>query len=166
MRKASFVVLLSLLWWTASLHAQASGQASERQLSTHEQAVVELFGLMDLEKTMIGGVTAMVDAQVASNPQIEPFRGVLIAWATKYLTWEEMAPQMVKIYMEAFTEAETRDMIAFYRSPTGHKALTKLPELFQKGAALGVDIGKAHQSELEEMIRARQAELEREKSEP
>ncbi len=160
MRKALTVALLVL--WTASAHAQA-GAAAKPPISSHEQAVTELFGLMDVEKAMIGGATAMIDAQIKANPAIAPFRGVLIEWSGKYLTWDAMAPQLIALYMETFTEAETRELIAFYRTPTGKKALTKLPELFQKGAAIGAEIGKAHQPELMEMVREKQKQLDAEK---
>ncbi|HXU34132.1 MAG TPA: DUF2059 domain-containing protein [Thermoanaerobaculia bacterium] len=161
MRKLLTVALLVL--WTVSAHAQPTGAAPRPAVSSHEQAVTELFQLMDLEKAMVGGATVMIDAQINSHPEIAPFRGVMIEWSSKYLTWDSMAPQLIKIYMDAFTEAETREMIAFYRTPTGRKALTKLPELFQKGAAVGAEIGKAHQAELAEMVRAKQKELDAEK---
>ncbi|MEP7009759.1 MAG: DUF2059 domain-containing protein [Acidobacteriota bacterium] len=149
-----------LLLCTASAHAQSPGAASKPAVGSHQQAVTELFGLMDLEKTMLGGATAMIDAQIKANPGIAPFRGLLLEWSTKYLTWDAMAPQLIKVYMETFTEAETREMIAFYRTPTGKKALTKMPELFQKGAQIGAEIGKAHQAELQQMVRDKQKELD------
>jgi hypothetical protein len=158
MRKLLTVALL--LAWTASAHAQQTGVAPKPAISSHEQAVTELFGLMDLEKTMLGGATAMIDAQIKANPGVAPFRGVLLEWSGKYLTWDSMAPQLIKVYMETFTEAETREMIAFYRTPTGKKALTQMPELFQKGAQIGAEIAKAHQAELAEMVREKQKELD------
>jgi uncharacterized protein len=157
MRKLLTVALLVL--WTASADAQ-TGAAPKAAISSHQQAVTELFQLMDLEKTMLGGATAMIDAQIKANPGVAPFRGVLLEWSGKYLTWDAMAPQLIKVYMEAFTEAELREMIAFYRTPTGKKALTKIPELFQKGAQIGAEIAKAHQAELAEMVRAKQKELD------
>ncbi len=161
MRKLLAVTLLVL--WTASAHAQQTGAAPKPAISSHEQAVTELFGLMDLEKMMVGSATAMIDAQIQANPGIAPFRGVLIEWSGKYLTWDAMAPQLIKIYMETFTEPETREMIAFYRTPTGKKALTKMPELLQKGAQIGAEIGKAHQAELAQMVREKQKQLDAEK---
>ena len=158
MRRALTLALLA--FWTASAHAQQPGQAPKPEISSHEQAVTELFHLMDLETAMVSSATAMIDSQIQANPQIAPYRDVLIQWSSKYLTWDNMASPLVKIYMEAFTEAETREMIAFYRTPTGRKALTKLPELYQKGAAVGAEVGQAHQDELKTMILERKAQLE------
>lgn len=161
MRKALTLALLVL--WTASAHAQPPGDASTPKVSSHEQAVIELFDLMDLKRTVVGGATAAIDSQIAGNPEIAPYRDVMIAWATGVMTWENMGPPLIKVYLETFTEAEVREMTAFYRTPTGRKALTKLPELMQKGTVVGIEVAKAHQGELTEMLNARRKELESEK---
>ncbi|GAO40690.1 hypothetical protein SCH01S_51_00210 [Sphingomonas changbaiensis NBRC 104936] len=46
-------------------------------------------------------------------------------------------------YAQAFTLAELRDMIAFYSSGTGAKALTIMPELQNRLTAAGREIGRA-----------------------
>jgi len=153
MKNIAMVLIASLLVASSGASPQVSG-------STHEQAVVELFKIIGLEQTMLGGATAMIDAQVQSNPALAPYRDVLLEWASRYLTWDTMAPSLMKLHVEAFSESEIRDLIAFYRTPTGNKALTMMPELMQKGAAIGMEVAKAHQGELEEMIAARQKELE------
>lgn len=160
MRKLLTLALLAFC--ATSAQAQPGGVAPRPEIGSHEQAVTELFNLMDLEKTMVGSATAMIDAQVQASPDIAPYRDVLIEWSSKYLTWDNIAPPLIKIYMEAFTEAETREMIAFYRTPIGKKALTKLPELFQKSALVGAEVGQAHQDELKAMILERKAQLDAE----
>jgi len=154
MRRASAFVLSVFLPFALA--------AAPQEPSTHEQAVIELFKVMDLERTMTASATAMIDAQIQNNPAIAPYRDVMLQWAQKYLTWEAMAPQMIRIQMEYFTEAEVREMTAFYRTPTGQKALEKLPEVMKRGAMIGADLAKAHQSELEQMVLERKSELESE----
>jgi hypothetical protein len=131
--------------------------------SAHEQAVVELFKLMDVERTMLAGANAVLEAQVQGTPALEPYRDVLFDWAKKYLTWETMGPALVKLEMETFSESEVRELIAFYRTPTGQKALTRMPEVLQKGAAIGAEVARAHQDELQRMILERKETLEKEK---
>lgn len=154
--KASAIVVLAVLLASGTL---ASPQPAS---SSHEDAVKEMFKLMGLEQTMRAGSTTMIDAHIQGNPAIAPFRDVLINWSSKYLTWETMAPPLLKLYMETFTEAETRELNAFYRTSTGKKALEKMPELMQKGAAIGMEVAKAHQAELETMLLERQKQLEAE----
>ena len=157
MKVAPIIALASLLF----LGAVQSPQPSS---SSHEEAVGELFQLMNLERTMVGAATAMIDAQIQGNTAIAPYRDVMLEWAAKYLTWRNVAPGLTMIYKEAFTESEIREMVSFYRTPTGQKALTKLPELMQKGAAIGAEVAKAHQADLERMLTERQKQLESEKA--
>lgn len=53
-----------------------------------------------------------------------------------------------QIYARAFTDAELRDAIAFFNSPTGQKFLDKQPQLMQEGAVLGQSLMAAKQPEL------------------
>ena len=56
-----------------------------------------------------------------------------------------------QIYARAFTDAELRDAIAFFNSPTGQKFLDKQPQLMQEGAVLGQALMMAKQDELRAM---------------
>ncbi len=52
--------------------------------------------------------------------------------------WDDLKPQVAKLYAETFTEAELRDIVAFYETPTGQKVAAKLPGLFQQATALSM----------------------------
>jgi uncharacterized protein len=45
------------------------------------------------------------------------------------LAWNRLQEPLERLYMQTFNEAETRDLIAFYKSPLGQKMLTGLPAL-------------------------------------
>lgn len=47
--------------------------------------------------------------------------------------WEAIRPQMTDLYLRTFTEAELRDLVAFYETPAGRKSLEKMPLLLQEG---------------------------------
>ena len=101
----------------------------------------------------------MLNVMFQQNSSLEPFRDVLIKWAEKTLSWEQMGPRMTELYMQSFTEAELRELIVFYKTPTGQKTLKQMPMLMQEGAKIGADLAKEHQGELEEAIKVRQKEL-------
>jgi len=44
---------------------------------------------------------------------------------------------MMDVYGSSFTTAQLRELVAFYRTPTGQVLLKKMPEISQKGAAAG-----------------------------
>jgi hypothetical protein len=49
-------------------------------------------------------------------------------------SFEKIKPFLASLLKENFTDKEIQDMTAFYRTPTGQKAILKLPELMKKGA--------------------------------
>jgi hypothetical protein len=140
---AAFSVALFLL----TTHSSA-----QTAPTSHDQAVLDFLEIIGIEKTMRAASNAVVMGLIQVNPPLAPFRDIMVEWANKHITWQAVAPELTKIYKEAFTEAELRDVIAFYRTPTGRKVLLKLPEVMQKGAAIGAKLALAHTPELEKML--------------
>jgi len=140
--------------------------AADPSTESHRDAASELLELMNVERTMMAGASAMVDAMAQQNPQLESYRDVILKWAEGFMNWETFGSKFVALYTESFTEPELRELIAFYNTPTGKKALTLMPELVQRGAALGADVASEHMQELEQMISERAAELEQQSTKP
>jgi len=66
--------------------------------------------------------------------------------------WEEMRPQMAKLYAAAFTQAELAEIIAFYQTPTGQKTLAKLPTLTQQSMVIGMGGIQANMPEFQRRV--------------
>ncbi|HSS51757.1 MAG TPA: DUF2059 domain-containing protein, partial [Thermoanaerobaculia bacterium] len=128
-------------------------------ISSHRQAAVELLEAMDLDRGTTAMANATLDAQIQNDPSLAPYRDVFQKWIEKYLSWEIMKPRMIDLYMAAFTEPEMRDLIAFYKSPTGKKALAQIPVLMQQSLTIGMEMANQHQADLEEMVRVRKEEI-------
>jgi hypothetical protein len=122
---------------------------------SHTKAAEDLFLTMKLETLMTQTVDTMIKAQVAQNPEMKKVEGVLREFFTKYMGWKTLKPPMIAIYTETFTEAELREINAFYRTPTGQKAITVMPALIQKGAAIGQKLVQDHIGELQANIQAK-----------
>lgn len=127
---------------------------------SHEAAVRELLQIMEVMKVTNEAAGLMLDAQIKNNPQLAPYADILRSFVAKVLREADLETNLVRLYKETFSEPEVRDMIAFYRTPTGKKAVSKLPELMQKGMSLGTEAVQKHSAELAEMITQRQRELE------
>lgn len=108
----------------------------------------------------------MVDAMIQGNAVLAPYREVVLTWAKGFMTWDTFGPKLTAIYTETFTETELREIIAFYKTATGQKALALMPELMQRGARMGADEAQKHLPELQEAIRKRAAELEKPSTQP
>jgi hypothetical protein len=142
---------LTLCAILAFAFAAAAG-AQQKPSASHLQAVEELLQVMHMQQILSQSTDVMLKAQIEVNPQLKQFEDVMRQFMTKYLSWESVKPGMVQLYAEAFTEPELRELTTFYRTPLGQKTVVKMPELFQKGAALGQKAIQDHLPELQEAI--------------
>jgi uncharacterized protein len=65
------------------------------------------------------------------------------------MTWAALEKDFIGLYAKAFSEAEVKQLLAFYRSPVGKKAVSELPRLVQQGSMLGA---RKIQEKLPELI--------------
>lgn len=158
----SFVRAVGLLAVLSSCFAVAAAAAAPPPVSPREQAARELFDMVGGKNLAQTASMAMI-AQLKSNPELAPYQDVFENWIRKVYAGNPLDKQMVRLYAETFTEPELRQMIAFYKTPVGQKALQKMPELMQKGVAIGQQLAQAHMPELQAAIAARKRELESKK---
>lgn len=155
--------LASFLGALLMLTAQSAGQTGT---TSHDQAVLEFLKVVGIEKTMTASANAVVQGLIQVNPPLAPYRDIIARWATKHITWEAAAPEITKIYKDAFTEIELRDVISFYQTPTGQKVLLKLPQVMQQGAAVGAKLALAHTAELEQLLVDGSKQMQKQNSPP
>jgi hypothetical protein len=120
-------------------------------------AAKELMQVMHVEKTMHDQIASAFDLQVQNNPAMAPMRPAMQQFLDKYLTWDAIGPQLTAIYAETFTESELKDLIAFYKSPTGQKVAAQSATLAAKAQGVGLQVIQAHQQELVDLIRQQSA---------
>jgi hypothetical protein len=149
-------ILATLLIIGTSYMASAEAEIPE----STRRAAIELIDLMDIEMQMMSGATAMADAMIQGNPMLAPYRDVLLTWAGNIMTWEAVRPKFVAIFVDVYSEKELHDIAEFYRTPTGKKSLSVMPELVRRQALVGSELAQEHLPELRRMIEARAAELE------
>jgi hypothetical protein len=125
-------------------------------------AAQELFKAMKLQNNMNDTTAAMIDSEISRNPGLTPYRDIMLQWLRKYMTWDAIQPEMTRMYTEVFTDAELKQMAAFYGSPAGQKSLEKLPDLMQRTAMAGARISQAHTDELRAAMSTRSEELKKE----
>ncbi len=122
--------------------------------ASHEAAVRNFFKVAKMDELMNATLVQLTDVQVNANPAMAPFKGVLLQFFTKYMSWKSLEPDLVKLYVKEFSEAEIGEITKFYQTPTGMKVMKKLPELSAQGAAIGQARVQEHIGELQEMIAA------------
>jgi len=81
-----------------------------------------------------------------------PYKDVVRAWFQKVFSEADIESDMVKLYMEKFSEKELREIAAFYKTPAGRKAIAAMPDLMEQAAEIGMKRAQEHGYELDEMI--------------
>ncbi|HSD11131.1 MAG TPA: DUF2059 domain-containing protein [Candidatus Binatia bacterium] len=143
---------------------QPSASVAEAESTTpsasHLKAATELLELVHVDRSTADALDVVLKVQLRHQPKLAPYEDTLRAFMQKYMSWESLKGDYARIYAEAFTEEELRQMIAFYRTPTGQKAVRMIPELMAKGAALGQSRVQENREELQKMIQKRQKEID------
>ncbi len=138
-----------------------SANAEEDYTESHRKIAAELLVSSGVKENAIVGSSVMVDVMLQSNPMLGPYRDVLLEWAEKVMTWDNMRPRLVELYVEVYTEQELRGLAEFYATPLGKKTLQVTPEIMKRSALIGGELAQEHNAELQEMIQQRAAELEK-----
>jgi hypothetical protein len=139
----------------AVIPAAVSG--ADKPKDTHFLAAMRLLKITNTEKTLDTSMNQMLKIQMQAKPALRPYENVMKKFLRKYISWDTLKNDLAKLYMAEFTEKELNEIIAFYKTPTGKKAIEKIPVIMQKSAQLSVQRIQEHKSELQEMIRAEQA---------
>jgi hypothetical protein len=136
----------------------AGGPAMADEAARAEAA--RLLEVMKMQPAIDSMADAMLDAQVKQNPDLAPYREVMLTFFRKYMGYESLKPDLVEIYSAEFTASELREISAFYSTPTGRKIMERMPMLVRKGAEMGAAHVQAHLDELKEAIQAEKLRLQ------
>ena len=91
--------------------------------ASHRAAAESLLTLMDMDNLLNQSIDQMLDMQVKQNPAIGQFKAQMKTFLSKYMSWASMKDDMIKIYMDEFTEQELKELLAFYQTPLGKKTV-------------------------------------------
>jgi len=147
------------------LTLSAAGSASAEELTPAKKADIQLLlkvsGSGAIGKQMGQMITRnLLQALRRSQPNIPAKALAIIERETVALVAEKVdAPggvldRMVPMYAEAYTHQEIRDLLAFYQSPTGKKAVAVTPGLMRSGEKIGQELAQGIGPELQRRIDA------------
>ena len=129
MRRWPMILLTGIVLAGAELGA---GTASADSL----QAARKLMVTMDMEEQHRLAVSSLVEMQVKGNAQLQPYRKQMTEFFNKYLSWQNIREDVIKIYAQEFTAEELRELDRFYSTPVGRKAAVKTALVTTRVAAL------------------------------
>lgn len=163
-----YLILFLLL--TAPIHAQSQQPPpAEKSAATKEAPAgqdgasaartgpeYELADLLGGKDQLARIQQQFVDAMVATNPALEPYKATVNEWARRYISWDEMREVMARVYRDYFKAGEIDEMLVFYRTATGRKSILLMPALLREGNQAGKKMAQDHRADLVEMLREAQ----------
>jgi hypothetical protein len=145
--------LKTLIFFTSLLLIQVATAETDA-----EREADKLLSTIGMEQAMVQSMEQMLNLQLQQNPLLAPYKTVMIEFFNKHMSWESLKPEFIKIYAQAFSGDELREITDFYRTEVGSKTIKLMPTLMAQGGQIGASRVQANIGELEAMI---QAEAER-----
>lgn len=130
------------------------------EMDSHAKAIEEFMLVMKMDENTESTIDQMLAMQVQANPQMSVFSDVMRDFLQKHLAFDVVKYDLIKVYRDVFTEAEIRELTAFYQTPIGMKAADKLPMLAAAAAQIEGQRVQANMGELQAAMAKRQAELQ------
>ena len=152
-RRAAQQYLVLVFGLLLTLTSRVGAQTPETM-----KAATELMQTRHEDRLVHDQISASFDVQIQNNPAMAPYRGALQQFAEKYLTWNVIGPSITTAYAQAFSESELKDLIAFYKTPTGQKYAAQTPMLVAKVQSVYLSVLQQHQADLADMIRQQQTD--------
>jgi hypothetical protein len=129
---AIFLAFLSLL-----IKPAYADDASQRALAG------KLIDLTNGKNAMRVGFDAVFSGMLDNLRQhgmpdqgLQEIQAAVNKWYDSEINFDDIRPQMVDIYVKDFDEDDLKQIVAFYESPVGQKAIKNLPTVMQQAAAM------------------------------
>jgi hypothetical protein len=152
MKIKSTIILLAgiVIFCLTDVKAQTGTPPAPGALKAAEEMLVSSGANLQFDKNITAIIT-QYSAQIPADKR-DKFVTVMNTFLKKYISWDVLKPDLTMMYAREFTEAELKQLTAFYKTPLGMKLNEKQPLLMQTGMNIGQQAVAAHQGELQQMI--------------
>jgi hypothetical protein len=154
--RREFVKLAGLVALTVFLSAPVRAQTADADSKAAARELITTIKLGEQFKAILPIIfktmkPAIVQNRADIDKDFDALVPVLMGKMTARVS--ELEDSMVEIYANNFSAAELRDLVAFYKTPTGQKFLQKTPLVTQQTMAAGQKFGQSAGAEAQkEMI--------------
>lgn len=149
--KALLTILVSLV---IALSSRADTAATRKSA----EAILEITNAAGAMKS---GFVATIEPMIANMKKqgmpeaaATEMTAVMGEWFDSEIKWADIKPKMIDLYVQEFTEQELKDLLAFYQTPVGQKAILKLPVVMRQGAMIGQEYAAKKQDSLKVRVQA------------
>jgi hypothetical protein len=120
--------------------AGAQSQAPSPEAMTAARELIFTMRTADNLKTIMPAIMSSLKPAIVQNrPQVERDYDALVPLLLQGMDarLNEMIDQVAALYARTFTAEELREVVAFYRGPTGQKFVQRLPLVTQESMLIG-----------------------------
>lgn len=150
MKFALLAVLLASLVFAGPAFADDAGK----------QEAAKLLDVLDMQATMDQAVVMSLESQLKSNPQLVPYKEVMLGFLRKHMSYESLKPELIELYAGEFTAAELKEARVFYSSATGKKFIASMPRMMTLGAEIGSKQVEKNLPELQALMQSEAARIQ------
>lgn len=133
-------ILLCLFGFFLVTYNGASFAAEKAQSKAARQLAELSFNKTAYHDNAMRYALLAIKDRYESNPKTKPYSAIIINAVMEVMeayigdpeTQTKVKGISAQLLMDEFTETELREMVKFYRSKTGQKALSKLPVIMQR----------------------------------
>lgn len=119
--------------------AHPSAAPAQDVSTSHLAAARELLEVTNAQAMMEQSMQAarnMLAPDSVQRKALAEFDQLIDQILAEHFSWTVLEPEFVQLYVEVFTEAELRELTAFYRTDLGQKMLLRMPEVMQRSMAI------------------------------
>jgi hypothetical protein len=142
MKRLSAVIFLAALGLL--IKPAFADDASARDLAG------KLIDMTNGKDTMRAGFDAVIDNVIDNMQQhgmpqagVDELKAAVDKWYNSQINFADVRPKMVDAYLKDFSQDDLKQILAFYQSPVGQKAIKVMPAVMREGATVEQDYTKA-----------------------
>lgn len=143
LNKTAFVVIAMIVFVMAGVCANAQDQP-ERALA---EEMLNLLNVKETQEKALAMYKQIIEAQIqkldpkSADPAVQAkaneLLGKVLDMVKEETTWDKMKEEYITLYAQTYTQSELKDIIAFYKTPSGQAFIKKQPELLKRSFQLG-----------------------------
>lgn len=126
-------------------------------MQSHRRVAEELAQVLQIDRLLQQSYEQMLDVQVQANPDLKPYRDVMLDFFRKHMTWDALKDDLLNLYAEHFSESEMQELNAFYSTETGQKSISAIPDIMRRAGEIGVKRVQENLPELERMLQQKES---------
>ena len=145
-------------WLLIILLVPGAAVAQDAQHRAQIKELMRITGSAQLGLQFANAVTQDMTRQLRQSRPDIPERAIAAVNQEVRGLFEEridtLLERVVPVYEKHFSPAEINDLLAFYRTPTGRKAIAAMPAVMGESVAIGQSWGRALAPEMNRRVRA------------